>query len=100
MQSFSRMATPNKRPWFRQNQIRLLNWPAQSLDLNPIKPLWTELKRRLGQYEEHPTGILDIQRRIEEVWAQIPVSLCQELVESMLRRIEVVIEATGGNTKY
>ncbi|CBQ72283.1 related to transposase [Sporisorium reilianum SRZ2] len=86
--------------WFRQNHIRLLDWPAQSPDLNPIEHLWTELKKRLGQYKEHPTWMLELEGRLEEVWAQIPVSLCQALVESMPKRIEAVIKARGGNTKY
>ena len=86
--------------WFREHQIRLLSWPAQSPDLNPIEHLWIELKRRLGQYKEQPKGMLELERRVDEVWAQIPVSTCQALIESMPRRIAAVIKAKGGNTKY
>ncbi|SPO25311.1 related to transposase [Ustilago trichophora] len=86
--------------WFQDNHIRLLDWPAQSLDLKPIEHLWTKLKRRLGQYNTRPSGVLELECRVQEVWAQIPVSTCHALIESMPRRIEAVIKAKGGHTKY
>ena len=33
--------------WFSENQIKVLDWPAQSPDLNLIKHLWNHLKKQL-----------------------------------------------------
>jgi hypothetical protein len=75
-------------------------WPAQSPDLNPLEHLWGHLKRRLVEHKHPPTGMEELWRRIEEEWNKIPAEVCQKLIESMPRRIEAVIEAKGGYTKY
>jgi transposase len=86
--------------WFENNGMTVLPWPAQSPDLNPIEHLWDYLKRKLGQYATAPSGILELWERIEKEWEDIPASECQKLIESMPRRIEAVIKAKGGYTKY
>lgn len=86
--------------FLKSKKITCLDWPAQSPDLNPIEHLWGELKRRLGRYEEHPKGVGELWERINDQWLKIPLSSCQNLIESMPRRIEAVVAAKGGNTRY
>ena len=86
--------------WFENHNIKVLPWPAQSPDLNPIEHLWDHLKRRLGEYDVEPKGILELWERIEKEWDKIPASVCQNLIESMPRRVQAVLKAKGGHTKY
>ena len=86
--------------WFEDHNYDVMIWPAQSPDLNPIEHLWTHLKKKLAEYEEAPKGIQELWGRAEEEWNKIDEEICQNLIESMPRRIEAVVKAKGGYTKY
>ena len=86
--------------WFQTNGIDVLPWPAQSPDMNPIEHLWDHLKKRLKEYSHPPGGILELWERVEKEWEKIPKEVCQNLIESMPRRVAAVIKAKGGYTKY
>ena len=86
--------------WFKENNINVLKWPAQSPDLNPIEHLWQHLKWQLNAYEVPPAGIHELWDRVQVEWEAIPTEVCRNLIESMPRRVEAVIKAKGGQTKY
>ena len=75
-------------------------WPAQSPDLNLIEHLWQHLKTKLGENEESPKEVTELWERVEKEWECIDAAVCQNLIESMPRRIRAVIRAKGGHTKY
>ena len=92
----SKMATK----WLQDHHFTVMDWPAQSPDLNPIEHLWEHLKRRLKEYENPPNGILQLWERVEKEWEDISADICQNLIASMPRRVAAVIQAKGGHTKY
>jgi hypothetical protein len=86
--------------WFRDHDYTVMKWPAQSPDINPIEHLWWHLKRRLAEYETPPGGLEELWRRCQVEWEKIPKEVCQNLIESMPRRVQAVLKAKGGFTKY
>jgi hypothetical protein len=54
----------------------------------------------LAEYEIPLKGILELWDRVEKEWNDIPSKVCENLIESMLRRVEAVLKAKGGYTKY
>ena len=92
----SRLATQ----WFSDNHIQVLKWSPQSPDISPIEHLWYHIKSQLLQYETPPKGVHELWERVVKEWNNIPPEVCQNLIESMPRRIKAVIRAKGGHTKY
>jgi transposase len=86
--------------WFQDNGFKVLPWPPQSPDLNPIEHLWEYLKVKLGEYEKPPSGMLELWERVKREWNKIDAAVCQNLIESMPRRVAAVVKAKGGYTKY
>ena len=85
---------------FNDHEYQLLDWPAQSPDLNPIEHLWGHLKWKVSDYPEPPAGILELWERVRGQWAKIDVEVCRNLIDSIPRRAEAVLKAKGGFTKY
>ena len=80
--------------------MEVLQWPAQSPDLNPIEHLWHHLKKHVKNFKESAEKVTELQERTEEKWKEISQKKYQRLVKSMSRRIQAVIRAKEGYTKY
>lgn len=86
--------------WLDDQDFQLLQWPAQSPDLNPIENLWAIVKRQLAQYDHAPTNLGQLWERIQTEWAKIPPQTIKNLVESMPKRLREVRRNRGLWTKY
>uniref|UniRef100_A0A914YUJ1 Transposase n=1 Tax=Panagrolaimus superbus TaxID=310955 RepID=A0A914YUJ1_9BILA len=84
--------------WFVKKKLRVLKWPSQSPDLNPIEHLWDVLGRRVGAQKHSSKAQLFA--HLEQEWSKIPLSTIHDLIESMPRRCADVIAAKGYATKY
>lgn len=84
--------------WFRQNNVSLLRWPAYSPDLNPIEHMWGRVKREL-RGRRFKNGD-ECWQAVQEVWKATPLDFVIKLIDSMPRRINAVILAKGGPTRY
>ena len=84
--------------WFQKKSWKILEWPSQSPDLNPIENLWWDLKKAVAKRK--PKNIRELEAIACEEWAKIPQERCQKLVSGYASRLEQVLKAKGGSTKY
>ena len=80
--------------WFRQHNLKVVEWPSQSPDLNPIENLWGELKRKLARLPCRNKK--ELWENIQQEWYNMPIETCRKLISSMPKRIEAVIRSKGG----
>ncbi len=55
--------------WFKDHGIPVLNWPANSPDLNPIENLWGIVKRKMRY--ARPNNAEELKATIRATWALI-----------------------------
>lgn len=80
--------------------IRKFNWPACTPDGNPIEHVWDMLGRRVRGRSVAPTTINELRVALQEEWQNIPQNDIRELISGMGRRMQAIVRARGGNTKY
>lgn len=88
------------RDYLEEVQIPVMQWPARSPDLNPIEHFWDDVKRHVRARDPAPTTLQELQDAVTEEWENIPQERVVTLVTSMKDRMEAVIKARGGNTRF
>ena len=85
---------------------KLLYWPSNSPDLNPIENLWQILKTRVEKQVNEmlikkQTVTVEVFRGvIQKEWEEIDQSTYVNLVRSMPTRLNEIIEGNGNKINY
>ena len=82
----------------KDNNVKVLEWPTQSPDLNPIENVWAELKKRVRA--RRPTNLTRLHQLCQEEWYKIHPIYCGKLVEGFPKRLTQVKQFKGNATKY
>jgi hypothetical protein len=94
--------TPSILPKLWKNGLRIkvkvLEWPSQSPDLNPIENVWAELKNHV--HARRPTNLTRLHQLCQKEWAKIHPTYCGKLVEAYPKHLTQVKQFKGNATKF
>jgi hypothetical protein len=76
----------------------LAEWPSGSPDLNPIENMWAVLKHRVE--ELRPGTKEELITLVIATWDAADISLVNNLVDSVPRRLQEVVQRQGNRTHY
>jgi len=86
--------------WLKSKNVKGLEWPAKSPDLNIIENVWGILARRVYHGGTQFDNVEDLVEKVIDVWDNISNEYLQKLYDSIPRRLVQVVEKKGGPTSY
>ena len=79
-----------------EENVTVMEWPAQRPDMNPIGNVWKLLNERAKV--KNPRNV-ELWTNLKE-WEKISVDECKTLICSCSKRYQAVIESKGLRIKY
>jgi hypothetical protein len=92
----SKMATQ----WLQGHGFTQLPWPANSPDMSIIEHLWDVLDDRIRARKPLPSNENQLWVALQEEWGKITPEEVQHYYKSIPRRVEALLGAKGGHTRY
>jgi transposase len=90
---------PQIKAVFDELGLKILSWPGNSPDLNPIENIWRLVGLKVNRL--HPKNQRELQEAIIHAWNhELAPAVIHCLIDSMPDRISAVIKARGDSTKY
>ena len=80
--------------------MTILEWPPNSPDLNPIEHIWSYIKDIIARDYADVSSIEEMRRIVIALWEGFTDTQFDSLIDSMVDRIEAVIAAGGGTTRF
>jgi hypothetical protein len=86
--------------WLKANKVEVLDWPANSPDLNITENVWGKLVRDVYENGRQFSSIQDLKEQILRSWEKLMTKDLQVLVKSMPHRIYKLILNKGKKINY
>ena len=67
--------------FLHSQNIEVLQWPAQSPDLNPIENLWAAVEVEIRKHNPQPSSVGELEKVVKDIWEAIPKKVYRDLVQ-------------------
>jgi hypothetical protein len=68
--------------------------------MNPLEHAWDMIDRKLRARHPKPSNLNELWTALKEEWENLDAGYIRTLYESMPCRVETLLEAKGGHTRY
>lgn len=96
------LAPPHKakttQAFLKNKKINVLPWPGNSPDLNPIENIWGIIKKKMTPMRHN--SVEELWNAVQDEWYKLPRNLCEKIVSSMPKRLQLVKFSRGHPIKY
>ena len=82
-----------------ENGVKVLDWPANSPDFNPIEEVWAHVAARV-RARGRPVNADQLWEWVQAEWAATPLSYIRSLYRSIPSRLQEAINNDGDYTHY
>ena len=76
-----------RQPFFNQQDAEVMDCPARSPDMNPIEHVWDQMSVWIGDMDEPPSAIAQLNNAVRQAWAAVRPGRVRTLVENMPRSV-------------
>ncbi|GFW20405.1 transposase domain containing protein [Trichonephila clavipes] len=77
-----------------------MSWPPNLPDLKQIEHIWEVMGQQLRVQRAPIQNISDLRDYCLNIWYNVSPAIYKGLVASMPRRVEALLRAKGGSTRY
>lgn len=74
--------------FLKEHNVAVMDWPAQSCDMNPIENLWSIIMNALSPEDKADEATFI--RAVTRIWNEIPIEVINKLIDSCTTRWEAV----------
>ena len=86
--------------FLKSKEIKVLKWPVQSPDLNPIENIWGIMSKEVYKEGKSYQNCDDLWDAVQKSFAAIAPEVLKKVYESMPSRLIQVLESAGRRINY
>lgn len=84
----------------KELDIEVMEWPAQSPDMNPMEHIWDHIKRELRKLNKQYSTKDALWDDLRTILERKHTKYCQKLITTMPERIKDLKKAKGFSTRW